>query len=330
MKLEQPVLVTGAAGFIGRPLVAALIARGHTVRALTRRPDAAQALAALGAEVVVGDLLDSSAIERAITGTGAVMHLAGRLFAAGARDIDYTRLHVDATRALLEATVAAGRSAHFFVLCSTTGIHGTCAAPAAEDDVARPQNAYERTKAEAERVAVDIAKRSGLRLAIARPGLVYGPGDRHLAGWFRAISAGYYRVIGRGDNRLHPIFVDDAVRGLLLCADAARPGGRAYHLVGAEAVTMRELSDAIGRAVGRTVPRAHLPRALAYAGGAAMEMLPLPRRLLPLTRSRVRFMLQNREYDGARAREELGFVPETGLEEGLARTVAWYREQGIL
>jgi nucleoside-diphosphate-sugar epimerase len=331
VNLEQPVLVTGAAGFIGRPLVSALIARGYRVRALTRRPEVAQAFAALGVETVVGDLLDPSTIERAITGTGAVMHLAGRLFAAGSRAIDYTRLHVDASRALLEASAAAKRPPHFFVLCSTTGIHGpTCTVPASEDDIGRPQNAYESTKAEAERVAVDLAKRTGLRLAIARPGLVYGPGDRHLAGWFRAISAGYYRVIGRGDNRLHPIFVDDAVRGLLLCADAARPGGRAYHLVGTEAVTMRGLSDAIGRAVGRTVPRAHLPGALAYAGGAAMEMLPLPRRLLPLTRSRVRFMLQNREYDGARAREELGFVPETGLEEGLARTVAWYREQGIL
>jgi len=74
----------------------------------------------------------------------------------------------------------------------------------------------------------------------------------------------------------------------------------------------------------------HLPGPLAYAVGAAMEIVPVPRRMLPLTRSRVQFMLQNRAYDGTRAREELGFVPEIELDEGLARTVAWYRTNRLL
>ena len=53
---------------------------------------------------------------------------------------------------------------------------------------------------------------------------MYGPGDHHLLGWFRAIRAGYYRVIGPGQNRFHPIYIDDLVRALLLCAPAASPG----------------------------------------------------------------------------------------------------------
>jgi nucleoside-diphosphate-sugar epimerase len=329
--LERPVLITGGAGFIGRPLVSALLGAGHHVRVVVRRADAAGALAALGAECVIGDLLDRSTIERAVAGAGSIFHLAGRLFSAGSRSRDYTRLHVDATIALLEASAAEKPRPEFFVLCSTTGVHGpTGARPAQEDDAPHPQNAYESSKAEAERSAGIVSARLGLPLTVARPGLVYGPGDMHLAGWFRAIRAGYYRVIGGGENRLHPIFVDDAVRGLLLCASAARPGGRAYHLVGPQAVTMRELSQAIGRAVGRPVPAARLPAPLAFALGAACEALPVSRRVLPLTRSRVRFMTQNRAYDGSRAREELGFVAETGLEDGLARTVAWYRGQGLL
>jgi nucleoside-diphosphate-sugar epimerase len=93
---------------------------------------------------------------------------------------------------------------------------------------------------------------------------------------------------------------------------------------------MRELSDAIGTAVGRAVPRTHLPVWLAYAAGAAFEALPVPRKALPLTRTRVRFMLQNREYDATRAREELGFLPRVALADGLARAVAWYRNEGLL
>ena len=331
MDRERPVLVTGGAGFIGRPLVSALVAGGHRVRVVVRRADVADAFSALGVECVVGDLLDPTTAERASAGAGAVFHLAGRLFAAGSRASDYTRLHVDATVALLEASAAGTLRPEFFVLCSTTGVHGpTGAVPAREDDPGHPQNAYELSKAQAERSAAAISERVGLPLTIARPGLVYGPGDMHLAGWFRAIRAGYYRVIGGGTNRLHPIFIDDVVRGLLLCAAAARPGGRAYHLVGPEAVTMRRLSESIGRAVGRPVPPMHLPGPLAYAVGAAMEILPVPRRMLPLTRSRVQFMLQNRAYDGTRAREELGFVPEIELDEGLARTVAWYRTNRLL
>jgi nucleoside-diphosphate-sugar epimerase len=93
---------------------------------------------------------------------------------------------------------------------------------------------------------------------------------------------------------------------------------------------MTELSEKIGVAVGRPVPKTHLPTPLAYAVGAALEALPLPRRLLPLTRSRVRFMTQNRVYDGSRAFRELGFTAQVELEEGLSRTVAWYRERGLL
>jgi nucleoside-diphosphate-sugar epimerase len=329
--MERAVLVTGASGFIGRPLVSALLSRGHRVRVLVRTRDAATSLEALGAQPIVGDMLDPAAVRRAAADVGSVFHLAGRLFTAGSRHQDYARLHVDATVALLEACVAAPTRPDCFVLCSTTGVHGpTGAVPAREDDPGHPLNAYEVTKSQSEHAARDIARRAGLPLAIARPGLVYGPGDRHLLGWFRAIQGGYYRVIGPGTNRLHPIYIDDAVRALMLCPSAATPAGRAYHLVGSRPVTMRELSEAIGAAVGRPVPRTHLPAPVAFAIGAALEALPLPRRVLPLTRSRVRFMLQDRAYDGSRARKELGFTPAVDLPEGLSRAVAWYRDQGLL
>lgn len=328
--MERPILVTGGTGFIGRHLVTALRTQGTPVRVMVRRADAASSMAALGAEPLVGDLLDPTAVAHATSGVRAIFHLAGRLFSPGEPAREYERLHVDATVALLQTSVALG-GFDFFVLCSTTGVHGaTGARPAQEDDPGQPGNAYEWTKARAERVATEIAQRAGLNLAIARPGLVYGPGDRHLLGWFRAIRGRYYRVIGSGENRFHPIYIDDLVRALLLAASAASTACRAYHLVGSRAVTMRELSDAIGKAVGRKVPRMHLPTPVAFAMGAALEALPLPRRVLPLTRSRVRFMTQSRAYDGSRARQELGFIPKVELEEGLARTVAWYRDNGLL
>jgi nucleoside-diphosphate-sugar epimerase len=329
--MEQPILVTGGSGFIGRHLVSALLLRGDRVRVLVRRPEAARSLSAIGAEAVVGDMLDPNAVRRAADGVGGVFHLAGRLFVAGSGPEEYARLHVDATVALMNACTRAANPPDYFVLCSTTGVLGpTGVSLASEDDLGHPQNAYEQTKARAERDAREIANRSKVPLVVARPGLVYGPGDQHLLNWFRSIRGGYYRVIGSGLNHLHPIYVDDVVRALLLCPSAASAAGRAYHLVGANAVSMREFSDAIGHAVGRRVPKVHIPAPLAFTVGAALEALPLPRHMLPLTRSRVRFMLQNRAYDGTRAREELGFVPEVDLAEGLSRTIAWYRANRLL
>lgn len=328
--MDRPVLVTGGTGFIGRRLVEVLRAQGARVRVVVRRRDAADAVAAAGAEPLLGDLLDPTIAARAVDGVRAVYHLAGRLFRPGDAARHYERLHVGATMALVGAAVAQG-DLDFFVLCSTTGVHGaTGTRPAREDDRGHPENAYEQTKARAEELASLVARRDGLNLVIARPGLVYGPGDRHLLGWFRAIRGGYYRVIGSGRNSFHPIYIDDLVRALQLAASAATRPCRAYHLVGSQPVTIQALSEAIGKAVGCQIPRTHLPRPLAFAVGAALEALPVPRRKLPLTRSRVRFMTENRAYDGSRAQQELGFTPNVALTDGLARTVAWYRENGLL
>ena len=328
--MEQSVLVTGASGFIGGHLVTALRSRGIRTRALIRREAAGPALLAAGADVLVGDLRDPGIARQAVAGVTEVFHLAGRLFSPGVNPGEYQSTHVDATVMLLDACRATGADIGF-LLCSTTGVHGpTNGRTASEDDAPSPANAYEATKAAAERAARRMSRQYGIRLAIARPGLVFGPGDLHLLGLFRAIRRGVYRMLGSGSNRTHPIYVSDVIDGLFRAAAAADASGRSYHLVGPSPVTMREFSEAIAGAIGNRLSPRHLPVRLAYAVGAGFELLPIPRRLLPLTRSRVRFMTQDRAYDSSRAREELGFVAGTPLKDGLSRTVTWYRENRLL
>jgi nucleoside-diphosphate-sugar epimerase len=330
--VSTAVLVTGGTGFLGRHLVRALRTRGRRVRVLVRSParrptaDLEQA----GAELVPGDLLDAESVRAAVDGADTVFHLAGRLLQPGVPDADYERLHVEGTKTLLAACRASAVRA--VVHCSTTGVLGpTGPAPAAEDAPARPSNVYERTKAEGERVALEAFRRDGVPVAVARPALVYGPGDLHLLAWFHAIDAGLYRVVGRGDNLLHPVFVGDVVEGLLQCAEQPRTRGRVYHLVGAQPVAIRDLAACIAGALGRSLPRVHLPASIASAAAAVLESLPgVPPSRLPITRSRVSFMTESRAYCGCRARDELGFVPLVDLRTGLERTVAWYRSEGLL
>jgi nucleoside-diphosphate-sugar epimerase len=329
------VVVTGASGFLGQALVAVLRSRGASVRALVRpatlaRADrSVKALRALDADLVGADVLDRDAVARAVADATCVFHLAGQLLVPGIPDADYEALHVEGTRHVLEACT----QAHCTVVhCSTTGVLGpTDDGPADEDAPLAPSNVYERTKAAGERLVLAHAAESGLSLAVARPALVYGPGDLHLLGWFRAIARGWYRVVGSGESLLHPVYIDDLSEGLVRCATHAPASPRVYHLVGPTPVAIGDLAAAIAAAVGRRLPRTRIPRAAAWSVARVLEAVPgVSPAQLPLTRSRITFMTQSRAYRGERAARELGFVPAVDLATGLRRTVEWYRREGLL
>jgi nucleoside-diphosphate-sugar epimerase len=334
--MQGSILVTGATGFLGQHLVRSLRQRGLPVRALVR-PRARSgdpmlhALETQGVQIIYGDLNDQSAMRTALCDVRGVFHLAGRLFAPGIAEAEYKRIHIEGTRNLI-ASCAEASSPPLIVHCSTTGVLGpTGTVPADEDAALRPSNSYERTKAIGEQLALALARQHGLALVVARPALVYGPGDLHLLGWFRSIRRGYYRVIGSGHNMLHPIYIDDLIDGLLRCAETPAASGRVYHLVGDHPLPIRELGAEIARALGRRPARMPLPLPLARGAAALLEALPgiSPERL-PLTQSRITFMTESRAYCGARAARELGFVPQVPLAEGLRRTVAWYHSEGLL
>ncbi|HJX88689.1 MAG TPA: NAD(P)H-binding protein, partial [Gemmatimonadales bacterium] len=100
---QAPILVTGAGGFTGLALTRALVAKGHPVRALARKPGQVPELERAGAEVIQGDIRDPRMIRRSVEGRGVVFHLAAVFRRAGVPDALYREVHVDATRHLIEA-----------------------------------------------------------------------------------------------------------------------------------------------------------------------------------------------------------------------------------
>jgi nucleoside-diphosphate-sugar epimerase len=322
------VFVTGATGFLGAALARALAARGAEVHALRRRPATPGGPDDLPVVWHVGDLADRDGLARALDGADLVVHAAGRLGEAGVPDAAYRAVNVEGTRSVLAAIAAARRPARVLHL-SSPGVLGPTASPAAEDAPLAPTNPYERSKAEAEGVARTFA-REGLDVVIARPGFVYGPGDRHVLGLFRAIARGRFFLVAGGRALCQPTFVEDAVAGMLACLARGR-AGEAYHLVGPRAVSFRELADAVAAALGVPPPRVSLPRCAAMLAARGLELAgrALGRRP-PLGRTGVAFFSEDRVVSREKAARELGFAPACDLVEGAARTVGWYRERAWL
>ena len=323
------VLVTGATGFLGASLVRRLLAGGARVRVLARSQAKAKPLTDQGAEAVIGDITDASALDAAVDGARVVYHLAGRLYEPGVPASEYHRTHVEGTRLLLER--CQDQPLERFVHCSTTGVLGvTGDGPADETAPFRPTNAYEATKAEAEQAVRDSA-RDGFPAAIARPGLVYGPGDLHLLPFFRAVLRRRFRPIGRRTVWLHPIYIDDMTDALLRCGERSEAVGECFHLAGREPVSLAGLAEAIARAGGTRLPRGHIPLAVAQAVAAIGDGLPPGlKRSAPLTRGRLDFLTHSRVYDVTKAGRLLDFAAATDLATGAARSLAWYRGRGLV
>jgi nucleoside-diphosphate-sugar epimerase len=327
---EGTVLVTGATGFLGTSLLRRLLHDGERVRVLVRSPASARRLADRGVEVVVGDVANEDAVASAVDGVTTVYHLAGRLLAPGVAVAEYRRPHVEGTRLLL-ARCRHESGLERFVHCSTTGVLGiTGRRPAAEDSPFRPTNVYEATKAEAE-LAVREALREGLPAVIARPGLVYGPGDLHLLGFFRSILRRRFRRIGRRDSWLHPIYIDDLTDGLVLCGRHPAALGECFHLAGRRPVALAQLAAAIAQAGRTQLPPGYIPLPAARAVATVVDLLPdRLRQVAPLTRNRLDFLTHDRVYDVSKARRVLDFCGTTDLPTGAAQSVAWYRREGYL
>jgi nucleoside-diphosphate-sugar epimerase len=324
------VALTGASGYTGGRLLGALRHRRDEVTALVRRPSLTERLRTSGAILVEGDLSDPDALGRLVDGADAVVHVAAVYRTAGHPDSYYREVNVRGTARLLEAALAAG--VRRFVHTSTVGVHGHVADPPADETAPiAPGDIYQATKAEAEALALEFHRTRGLGVAVVRPGAIYGPGETRLLKLFRAIARGRYAIVGDGRSFYHPVYIDDLVQGFLLALDRDEAAGESFLICGPEYVTQRELAALIARHTGGRVLPFHIPaRPVQWAGGL-VEGLCVPLGIdPPLHRRRVDFWTKSRAFSIDKARRVLGYDPKVPLEEGIARTATWYRENGWL
>ena len=327
--MSDKILITGGTGFLGSALARELCRAGREVRVLARPASDLARLQNLELEITLGDVLLPSTLAEALAGVGVVYHLAGMLGGLPVPDAAYRDLHVNGTLNVLVAAQAA--RVKRFVHVGSPGVLGPIQNPPADETRPHaPSNIYQATKSEGEKLALEFARRTSLSLTVVRPEFVYGPADMHVLGLFQAIKNRRFFFVGSGQSCVHPTFVDDAVRGMILCETAGHDEA-VYHIAGPKAVTIRQLAAVIAGALRVPPPRLSVPRWLAAAGAAGLEwaamFLPFHP---PLSRSGVDFFTETRAFSTARAQTELGYQAQVPLAEGVRRTVAWYQERGLL
>lgn len=249
------VLVAGGTGFVGRAVVHAFRARDLPVRVLARHSNDPSHFAALGAEVVEGDLTRPETLARAVDGCTHVVNLVAILTGAPA---EFQRVMTEGNAALLRAAQGAG--VERFVLMSALGTN----------EQTKDVVPYFRAKWAMERAV----EGSGLEYAIVRPSFVFGRGGA-LPTFVRQVKLSpVVTVIGTGTQRIQPIWLDDVAEFYAAIVDDPRAAGRIWEIGGPDVVTWDELYLTIAKVLGKRRRIVHVPFSVARAGARLTQWAP--------------------------------------------------------
>lgn len=301
------IAITGAAGFVGRSVVAAAVRRGHAVRALVRRP--ARDWPAKVTESVVEDLGQAD-----FTGVDAVIHLAARVHVVQETQADplsaFRRDNVELMERTARTAAAAG--VRRFVLASSVAVFGSSlphGATADDGSVRRPDRPYGVSKLEAEQRLAQLGRELGLSWIALRPPAVFGPGaPAHFAKLMGAARRGLPLPLGAVRNRRSFIFVDNLADALVTAAEGEAEG--AFIVTDSAPVSSGALYRALGAAYGRPAWQPRVPEAL-VAGAARLALGGL----------RAESLLGSMAVDGSRFAQTFDWRPAVGFEAAVRRTV---------
>ncbi|MDA0989508.1 MAG: NAD-dependent epimerase/dehydratase family protein [Verrucomicrobia bacterium] len=325
------VLVTGGTGFTGSHLTKRLLSRGHTVTVLDNQEGIVlDDLKQAGANVALGTVTDTGLLKDVVAGQEVIYHLAAAFRRVNLPKQVYWDTNVTAMRHLLELAGDAGTRK--IVYCSTQGVHGNVDNPPGDENTPiEPEDYYQYTKYEGEKVAGEFIKQ-GMDITTLRPTAIYGPGDpaRFLM-LFKQVKKGYFPFFGKGNALYHPLYIDNFIDAFELAAEKPAGRGNAYLIADNDYYTIKQIVEKIAVVMGVTLKSIHLPFWPMYGLSAVVELLykPLPMDP-PLFRRRVDWYRQNRAFRIDRARKDLGYEAAIGLDEGLRRTFEWYRDNGYL
>ncbi|MEM7227122.1 MAG: complex I NDUFA9 subunit family protein [Pseudomonadota bacterium] len=274
----ERVAVFGGTGFLGRAIVARLVAAGTAARVVARHTE--------GPDGVQADIRDEAAVARALDGCNAAVNAVGLYVESGAET--YQSVHEQGARTLAQQAAALGLAR--LVLISGIGADETS------------ESSYVRARAKGEA----LVREAFPQATILRPSVIFGPEDKFLNTFAQILErAPFVPLFGRGETLLQPVYVGDMAEAALgALSDPAAPGAT-YELGGPQTYSYRALLELVMSASGRKRPLLSVPFIFWDLAAAAAGLLPRP----PLTRAQVVLMKQdNFVAEDARTLADLGLT----------------------
>ena len=320
------VLVTGASGALGPPVLRAFAEAGWSVRSLSR----SKPLPPGGSAVhhVQGDVRDEEKVRQAVRDVDVVVHMAALLHVTDEtqeRAAEYRDVNIRGTEVVVRAARDAGVSR--VVLTSSIAVYGPQDGSVNEETGPKPDTLYASTKYQAEEVVLN--SRTGV---VLRLGAVYGPTVKgNYERLVRSLALGRFVPVGRGLNRRTVVYEDDVAHAILLSASHPAAVGHRFNVTDGSVHTVAAITESICRALGRRPPRFPLPVSLGRAALLPVEFAfrALGRRP-PVSRQTLEKYLEDIAVSGDAIRKTLGFSPEWDLDRGWRETVEGMRRLGRL
>jgi nucleoside-diphosphate-sugar epimerase len=332
-------VVTGASGWLGQNLVRSLARSRQRVRCLVAHPDESSPLEVVSPtiECVAGDIRDPAVLDRLFDGVGpdaAVFHAAAVIHPRRAiREL--FDVNVGGTQLALDR--ARRHGAARFVHVSSNSPFGVNPGPDhlfTEDSPYDPYLGYGQSKLESEQLVSRAHQRGDLATVIVRAPWFYGPYQpARQSRFFAAIRRGRFPIVGDGTQRRSMVYTDNLVQGLLRAEVATKAPGNAYWVADAEPHALREIVATVRRALGAEgLPvsgpeRVAVPRLAARAAERADALIQGRGRYLQALHV-LGELGHTIACDISRARDELGYEPTVGLEEGMRASIRWCLEHG--
>lgn len=318
------VFITGASGFIGRTIAAALRARGDEVSGVDFVAD-------MKANVVAGDITEPGEWQDHSQGCDLVIHTAAIVSNAEGMDAQW-RVNTVGTRYTLDAAVRGGAT-RFLYLSSVRAFSDTGFPDGVTEAwPVRPDgNPYVDTKIACEQVVLQAHAAGEIAVTIVRPGDVYGPGSRP---WtiipVEKIRQNQFVLPAMGNGIFSPVYVDDLVDGIILAAEHPNAAGQVFTISGGIGVPCKEFFGHYYRMLGKGGPIVVPTVAAVAATGAFATAAGLARQKTEINPIAVRYFTRTGTYSIDKARRMLGYEPKIDLAEGMFRTQQWLAEKGLL
>jgi nucleoside-diphosphate-sugar epimerase len=315
------VLITGANGFIGQALFQALQSNDIAVRAAVRDATTSRLACSTPSEVVaIGDIGPKTDWSLCLNGVYCVVHCAARAHVMHETEADgltvYRGVNVHGTRSLAEQAARSG--VRRLVFLSSIGVNGMATDEAgrfAYDDTPQPHDSYTVSKWEAEQVLMEVAEKTGLEVVVVRSPLVYGPGVKgNFLRLLQLVSRGIWLPLGVVRNKRSLVGLDNLIDVLVRCIDHPNAPGSIFLV-----------SD------GHDISTPALIQALARAMNKPARLLPVPLWMMRLAgrvtgkSNELKRLTGSLRVDINHTRETLGWSPPVSVDEGLKKTVEWYK-----